>query len=367
MSHLNPVLSRWCSICLAVFLCAASSVARSQEPTRGQKIAELEKQLGELQKKLEELKRSVPASKAPRPIAMADILAWKGIQGAVLAPDGQWFAYRVGAAEGNGELIVRQTKGDKQYQFAAGPGIGGGPTTFSDDSKWLAFTINPPQPAAGMTSPQKAAGNKVGLVNLSNGTKVEFEAIRRFAFSGTAATYLALHKAPTPSDAAPVTTPAKRPAASPPARAGGTDLILHELASGNNLTLGNVAEFAFDKKGQWLALTIDTRDQFGNGVQLRNMVNAALLVLDSGKAVYQSLAWTEKGEGLTVLKGIDDKAHEGKLYSVLGFTHFDSTPPQKIVYDPHADPLFPEGMTISPHRTPAWRKIWEAFSWAFTR
>jgi dipeptidyl aminopeptidase/acylaminoacyl peptidase len=126
------------------------------------------------------------------------------------------------------------------------------------------------------------------------------------------------------------------------------------LASGNALTLGNVSEFAFDKKGNWLALAIDTRDRFGNGIQLRNMANAALLVLDSGKAVYQRLTWTEQGDGLTVLKGVDDKASQGKLYSVLGFTAFGAMPPQKVVFDPSAEPSFPKGMTVSANRTPVW-------------
>jgi dienelactone hydrolase len=84
------------------------------------------------------------------------------------------------------------------------------------------------------------------------------------------------------------------------------------------------------------------------------MANAALLVLDSGKAVYQGLAWTDKGDGLAVLRGIEDKAHEGKLYSALGFTNFGSAPPQKVVFNPHTDPTFPQGMTISPNRTPVW-------------
>ena len=32
-------------------------------------------------------------------------------------------------------------------------------------------------------------------------------------------------------------------------------------------------------------------------------------------AVYAHVTWTEDGDGLTVLKGVDDKAYEDKLYS----------------------------------------------------
>jgi dienelactone hydrolase len=202
---------------------------------------------------------------------------------------------------------------------------------------------------------------KVGLVNLGSGAKVEFEGMRRFAFSGESATHLALLKVPATAPQATATTstpptPRPQPAARPerreagPQRAG-SDLILHELATGRDLTLGNVGDFAFDKKGLWLALVIATRDQAGNGVQLRNMKTAALHQLEGGKANYEQLGWTEKGDAFTVLRGVEDKDAKAKRYSVLGFTDLGATP-RTIVYDPRNDPSFPAGMTISPNRKP---------------
>jgi dipeptidyl aminopeptidase/acylaminoacyl peptidase len=174
---------------------------------------------------------------------------------------------------------------------------------------------------------------------------------------------LALHKTAAPAAAA--AGPAgKGPAAGQPAgpaaqaapASNGTDLVLHELINDNELTLGNVGDFAFDKKGQWLAMTIDSRDQANNGVQLRNMTTAALSSLDTGKAVYQALAWNEKGDGLIVLKGVEDKLYDGKLYSILGFTEFSNGSPAKVVYDPHADTSFPSGMAISFTKAPTWHE-----------
>src|SRR5271168_7152 len=51
---------------------------------------------------------------AARPIGLADIEGWWSIHGSALSPDGQWFAHRAGPANGNDELFVRQTKGDKE-------------------------------------------------------------------------------------------------------------------------------------------------------------------------------------------------------------------------------------------------------------
>ena len=105
--------------------------------------------------------------------------------------------------------------------------------------------------------------------------------MRRFVFSGEASTVFAMHKPVAPAAAAATGGAGKgqaQPGATTPPSptSNSADLVLFELATRNELTLGNVADFAFDKKGQWLAMTIDTRDQLSNGVQLRNMNTAAL-------------------------------------------------------------------------------------------
>src|SRR5205807_219070 len=135
---------------------------------------------------------------------------------------------------------------------------------------------------------------------------------------------------------------------------GGTDLILHDVATGNDLCIGNIADFAFNKKGHFLALIIDTREQSGNGVQLRNMVTSALVPLDSSPASYRSLNWTEKGDALAVLRGVEDKNYKDKLYSIVAFADFTGPTPKKTVYDPRNDKNFPAGMTISPNRPASW-------------
>ena len=113
-------------------------------------------------------------------------------------------------------------------------------------------------------------------------------------------------------------------------RPRGTDLILRELATGQELSIGNVADFAFSKDGSLLAWTIDAQDKIGNGVQLRDMARGTVAVLDNGNASYERLVWTEKGDGLSVLKGTDDRALRDKRYAVLGFTGFAAGAPQKI-------------------------------------
>jgi len=321
-----------------------------------------------------------------RPIELADIMAWKGISATALSENGEWFGYRVGPIEGDSEVVLRQTKGDKEYKFSIGevpapPVLFGPPdpstlsvtgpaVALSNDGKYAAFTVYPSRSeAARLKKQRKPIQNRVGIVNLASGEKIEVAKVRRFAFSGEAGGWIALHKygPEAPSAAAPGGPPVSAAVGAPPGsvspgatreeRPKGSDLILRELASAQEINIGNVADFAFDKKGRYLAWTIDAQDKAGNGVAIRDMESGAIRSLDSDdKSVYSRLSWTEEGNGLAALKGIEDKAYEDKLYSVLGFKEFGPAGAQKTVFNPAATDGFPAGMTVSPNRTPSWTK-----------
>jgi len=291
------------------------------------------------------------APKEPRPLEdIQDILAWKSLRSASISNDGQWFAYRLSPQEGDGEAIIRKTKEEKEYKYPAGEVTGfSRDIVFSEDSEWVAFTIYPKREEAKKLKKQKKkAYNKVTLLNLASGEKIEFEKINKFAFSGEDSSWLALHKYPPETKGTPSENDKEKD------QWRGADLIIHELSTGNDLNIGNVAEFAFDKKGNWLAWIVDAQEKSGNGIQMRNMKTGVILPLDSDKVVYKRLTWTEEGDGLAVLKGKDDDDYEDKLYSLVGFHGFSSKAPSKVVYEPKEDKDFPEGLTISPNRSPLW-------------
>lgn len=298
---------------------------------------------------------SPPQTQAPRSIELPDILAWKRIAGAVVSNDGQFFAHKIVPNEGDSEIVLRRLKDGKEWRFPIGEATGGaGDVAFSDDGKWFALTVYPTfKDGKRLKKERKPLQNKVTLVNLSNDQKTEFDKIRRFSFSGEMGGWIALQKyAPEGSGGPPVIPPTSG-AAPVPDRATGADVILQELATGSQLNLGNVADFAFNKKGDWLAFAIDANEKSGNGVQARNMATGAVLPLDSDKAIYRGLNWTEKGDALAVVKGAEDKAFDEKLYSVVGI-NFSSGTPQKTIYDHKSDTSFPTGMTVSSNRNAVW-------------
>jgi dipeptidyl aminopeptidase/acylaminoacyl peptidase len=321
---------------------------------------------------------------APRPLQLPDIMAWRRIQTPSVSANGEWFTYRLAPAEGNAEVVIRNLKTGKEERLPAGdraasvpaaaaaPGGGrgaagmagapGGPT-FSEDSKFVAFLAYPQtRDAKRMRQQRRPIQTRALLVELATGKKVEFEKVRRFAFSGERSTAIALQRygaelgAPAGGRGADVSAPAGPGAAAASDRPTGTDLLLYDLSTAAELNLGNVADFAFDKKGNWMAYTIDATDKAGNGIELRNMATGAVQPLDSAAAVYRSISWTEKGDALAVLRGADDKAFEDKLYTLVAFKDLNAAQPTKVVYDPKEDKSFPAGMSIAATRPPIWRE-----------
>jgi len=287
--------------------------------------------------------RSIRAAADQRPIALEDILAWRAIAEAELSPDGQWLGYRESPIEGDSDVVIRETHGSREYRHSAGEwsSRGGDAMEFSKDSKWARVTVAPSRSeAARLEKQKKTLENNILLVDLSNGATTEVPRVKRAAFAGERAGWVALHRY-----AAEAAAGKEKPK--------GSDLLLRELATGAVLTVGNVSEFAFDKGGRYLAWTVDTPDSEGNGIQLRDLETGVTTALDSGKASYERPTWTDKGDGLAVLRGEKHEEFEDRLYSVVGFTGFGG-PLRTTRFDPVSSSEFPAGMTISPKRSPQW-------------
>ena len=302
------------------------------------------------------------AADATKPLTLEAVLAWKTMGTAVVSADGHWLGYRLSPNQGNSDIVIRHTQTDKELRFPAGEvplppenNLEGPPpppppsVMFSDDGQWAAYTIYPSdREARQQRGPNRpAAQNRAGLINLKTFDKIEIERVKRFAFAGERGGWLALHRYGAADTAPPPAVTAARPVDRP----RGSDLILRELASGDEQNVGNVADFAFDKPGRFLTWTIDAQDKAGNGLILRNMTTGAVTTIDSGRASFERPTWTDKGDGIAAVKGTDDPRYRDKVYSLIGYAGLDATP-RKVVFSLPASA--PAGFTISPNRNPVW-------------
>ncbi len=296
------------------------------------------------------------------PATFADYGQWEtlapgGSRGG-LSPDGRFLAYLINRSNRNNELRVT-TIADGATAIAA---FGAQPA-WSADSKWLAYSIGQSEAEQEkLRADRKPIRNNIALRNAATGDTKTFEAIESFAFSADGA-YLALRpygpERPSGAGDAPAAggrgggrggAPAGEPDETP-----GTTLIVHQLASGRELSFGNVSQFAWQDapRSHLLAMIVSAAGKTGNGVHLYDPTTSVLRVLDSSSSIYTDLAWRNDAADLAVLRAKADDKREGSTYAVLAWTGLGKSE-QARSYDPTTDSSFPAGMRTVPFRRLSW-------------
>lgn len=293
------------------------------------------------------------ASPAKRPLSMEDLLSWRGIRNATFSNDGQWMAYVLAPNEGDAEFVVRATRaGATETRLAIGEppaGAGGaGGVAISGNNRWVAYTVHPKaEDARKARRDRRTLPTKVGVIELATGARREFDRVRSFRFAGDRSNIIALQLMPPDAPAGGAA------AAGAPAAPGGSVLMLVDLAGGTPVTMVGVGEYAFDAAGQFLAFTLDQRDQLGNGVQLRELATGVVRALDAEKAQYRRLTWADTGDALAVLRSVADSATRDTLTTVLGWSRLASRTPTTVTISERSEGVR-SGLVVSADRAPQW-------------
>ncbi|MBI4477044.1 MAG: S9 family peptidase [Acidobacteria bacterium] len=261
-----------------------------------------------------------------------------------LSPDGQWLAHGINRSNRNNELrIVRVSDGTtKTAPFGA-------EAVFSADSRWVAYSIGFSEAQEEkLRKDKKPVHKKLGLLNLVSLGLVEIEGVETLAFDSSGS-HLAMRRYP----------PEKRDGADASGEEGdeqpaAATLIVRTLSSGQDITFGNIAEYAWQHKGRLLAMTISAEGKTGNGVHLFDPASGALRVLDSSGSTYVGLAWRKDADELAVLRSKTDDRREGPNHVALLWSGLSGPATESRTYDPSTEPSFPSGMRLTTFRKPTW-------------
>lgn len=275
---------------------------------------------------------ALPATaQTARTVTWADAARWESLGAALLSPDGKWIAYAINRTSGENELRFRATAGSdstRAVPYADQP-------AFSRDGKWLAYRISVSEAERErLTRTNQPARNKLGLTDLATGKASVVEGVQDFAFN-RAGTHIAYRRY----------APAGR-------MSRGADLVLRELRSGLETTLGNVAEYAWQDRGSLLAVLIDAESGDGNGLQLHDPATGSMRTLDSHAARYYGLSWRRNADDLVAMRTRVDSAFTDTAHVVIAWKGLTSRTPQRIELQTAAD----QGseLRIVSYRRPRW-------------
>jgi dipeptidyl aminopeptidase/acylaminoacyl peptidase len=310
------------------------------------------------------------AAGAKKPLSYDAYDGWRSIQGTDLSRDGQWLVYALVPQDGDGELVARNLKTDKEYRAARGSR-----PVLTIDGKFLVFTIAPVKAEVDKAKkdkkkPEEQPKNALGIMDLATGQVTTVERVKSFKVpeeSGAFVAYLCeppLKKPEEKKEEAkkeeakkePEAKPEAKPAAKPEEKKAeepkkeekkkepGTDLIVRELASGKETKIAEVADYAWNKPGTWLAYAVSSKTPENDGAFALEAAAARTVALLKGLGNYKNLTFEEKGAQLAFVSDRDDYKSEksaSKLY------HWVTTTAAAVELAPVEAKGFPAGMSVS--------------------
>lgn len=262
---------------------------------------------------------ALPAQ-AQRALTHDDYSEWSRIQDQSISADGAWTAWVQQPYERDATLHVRSSDTRTRWTFARGSN-----PTFTDDARYVAFTIAPPRDSTRQAKLDGKKGDKLpqdslGIVDLSNGSVFKAPKLKSMRMPDDGSGWMA-YLIPTP-DAEPDTTeadepeleeeaeateePAAEPAVEPTKaeeklekrrkdKSDGSTLVVRMLATGDEMRFDHVSDYRFSDNGEWLAFATSSKDGESDGVHVLRTGSSEPIALMEGEGHYKQLAIDEAG------------------------------------------------------------------------
>ncbi len=261
---------------------------------------------------------TAPVISQKKNLTPEDYLKWQSIGASDISPDGKWVAYQITVQEDNDTMFVINRITNKVYklEFSSSP-------EFSKDNKWITYRIGLPfKDAEKLREQSKPVEYKMGLLNLETGKKEVIQNVNQFGFSRNGK-FLAVYLSPPKEN-----------------KDKGSVLLLKNCTDSSTRTIGNVTEYAFNKKSDHLAYIVESANTAGNSVELFNLTTYSLKVISSDTLKFSKLKWQKEGDGLTFFKSFKKDDYEEENAMVYAYINLYKSASLKI-FDPGAAKDFP--------------------------
>ncbi len=266
-----------------------------------------------------------------KPITIEDYAQWKTLSQQKISNDGKWLVYVLKPNEGNGKLIIQSLENKTKFIK-----IRGSRPVFSEDSKWVAYTILPEDSLS--EKEKKNTKNGMGLLNLYTGETVEVDSVENFRFSKDGNWFfykLVPHKKKKAGK--------KKP---------GSPLVIKNLKTGATKTIKYVVNYSIDKNSKFIAYSVSSNKESEDGLYIKNLKgDGSTITLLSGKGKYLQFSWSEDSKKFAFVSNKNDSDSELPLFD-LYLWYTERTKPEMIVESSKS--VFPDNMVVSEYGELKW-------------
>jgi hypothetical protein len=200
-----------------------------------------------------------------------------------LSRDGVYLVWGARPQKGDPEMHLVHLATDRSTPYPRGTA-----PRFTHDNRFLLMTVVPAQADVDQArkdkkKPEEMPKNSLVIVELATGTSRTIERIQSYNLAEEGSAWISYRTEPLAAAARAATPPAKpegeqkpEPPAEPKpekrrGHAVGRELTLLELATGRELKLSDVADFAWHKGGNAISYATSTKDGVGDGVFSRDL------------------------------------------------------------------------------------------------
>lgn len=257
--------------------------------------------------------------------------------------------------DGDGELFVRSTDSDIEWQSPRGyrpptpPPDASDPAAtqafialgrllrplFSADSKYLFFTIEPNKAdilkaRKEKKRPEDLPKNALGIMDLATGKVSRVEEVKSFQVPEDGSGFVAILKEPAKEEkkseaagntnssntnASPSNTQSARPGEKK--KEYGSTLLLRRNADGNEKTFADVLDYTFSKDAKMLIFAVSSKKEENNGAfAVSPQSDSGPKALLSGPGKYTKFTWDEKQTQLAFISNKDEVAAKQPKFKV---------------------------------------------------
>jgi dienelactone hydrolase len=230
---------------------------------------------------------------------------WKSIQGARISRDGLWLVYTLAPQDGDGDLVVRNLKTGAEKRQPRGKDA-----IITADDRFIAYAIAPLKADVDRAKrekkkPEDQPKGGFGVLNLATGQAFTADRVKSFRVAEESGQYVAYQL-----EAPEKKADEKKEGEGKPRKKEkepGTDLVVRHLATGTQLTIEEVVEYAWAKDGSWLAYgtssTAKTPEK--DGTFVRRFTDGVTKTLLSGPGHYKGFAFDDTSTQLAFLSDRD--------------------------------------------------------------
>ncbi len=252
-------------------------------------------------------------------MTLDDLMSMRTLRNATISNNGAWTAYDIWPDRGNGDAIVKEISGRKQYTIPNGQ-----QPRFSTDSKWLAATIRPDViEVENASKPADRPKSGMAYLPLASGEMTTVENVKSFEFTGNSRYLLVWLNTDKPGKEWRKTV--------------GSTLEIRSLADGAVRSVSFVSAMAADSLGTKLFLAIADSLGKGNALIRYDLATSAVDTLHGGSYTrYDQLTWSQTSGSLAFVSALEDSSQAVDIarLHVLDTTLRELQPPSESRYVP---------------------------------